>query len=46
MKSTDNRYKEEVLKVEIVQKLINEIGFTNMYDRETKLKADELLSRI
>jgi hypothetical protein len=45
-KSTDNRYKEDVLKVEVVQKLINEMGFTNMYDRQTKIKADELLSRI
>ena len=46
MKSTDNQYKEQVLKVEIVQKLINEMGFINMYDRQTRIKSDELLSRI
>jgi len=42
----DNEYKEEVKRVEIVQKLINDLGFKNMYDRETIIKKDEFLSRI
>ena len=46
IKSTDNKYKETVLKVEFIQKLINEIGFINMYDRKTKIETNELISRI
>ena len=39
--STDNLYKEEVKKVQIIKKLINEMGFKNMYDRTTKINPDE-----
>jgi hypothetical protein len=45
-KSSSNHYVEEVKRVEIVQKLINDLGFKNMYDRKTELKQNEFLSRI
>lgn len=45
-KSSDNKYKEDVKKSEIVQKLINELGFINMYDRQTKINSNEFISRI
>ena len=46
IKSTDNKYTEEIKRVEIVQKLINDLGFTNLYDRKTFQNKDEFLSRI
>jgi hypothetical protein len=46
IKSTDNKYTEEIKRVEIVQKLINDLGFNNLYDRETFQNKDEFLSRI
>lgn len=45
-KSSSNHYVEEVKRVEIIQKLINDLGFKNMYDRKTILNKDEFLSRI
>tara|TARA_R110000868_G_scaffold163412_6_gene395633 strand:+ start:126 stop:3101 length:2976 start_codon:yes stop_codon:yes gene_type:complete len=44
--SSDNLYKEEVKKVEIITKLISEMGFKNMYDRSTKINSDEFKDRI
>jgi hypothetical protein len=44
--STDNVYKEEVKKVQIIKQLISEMGFKNMYDRTTKINPDEFKDRI
>jgi hypothetical protein len=45
-KTTSNYYKEEIKRIEIVQSLINDLGFKNMYDRKTTLNNDEFTSRI
>jgi hypothetical protein len=44
--SNDNFYYEEVKKVEILKNIIENLGFKNMYDRNTKINADEFKNRI
>jgi hypothetical protein len=45
-KTTDAHYKEKFKKCELITKLINDIGFKNMYDRETTIKAEELNDKL
>jgi hypothetical protein len=44
--SNDNFYNEEVKKVEVIKNIIENLGFKNMYDRTTKINADEFKNRI
>lgn len=44
--SEDNQYKEEVKKIELLSSLITDIGFQNMYDRNTSISATELFDRM
>ena len=43
--SNDNFYNEEVKKVEVIKNIIENLDFKNMYDRNTKINADEFKNR-
>lgn len=43
--TTDNKYTEEIKRVEIINQLINNIGFENLYDKKS-IDENELLSNI
>jgi hypothetical protein len=44
--SNDNFYNEEVKKVNVLKNIIENLGFKNIYDRTTKINADEFKNRI
>ena len=45
-KTSEARYKEDIKKVDMINALICDIGFKNMYDRETRIRADALTSEL